>query len=381
LFAIGTGLVALLLVLAGPTDRPGAFPAEAEVIDADLDVFDEPDVASTISSRLRRGDRITVCDADRSGWLTIDPPPGSFCWVEQSALAPPDAQGSARVLAGGAVARSGRAQARMPGVPRVVLPEGMAVRLLDRPPLTLGRGDGRKTWRAIDSPSGDVRHVPAEGVRWVRERPAQDRAEPATAPEPIAEIRAVFAPGEDDAALPGEVAAELAQVESLHRSILNGPIAQWRLEGVRQRYEALLRGVTDSRAGNAIRRRLDAVARDEAMARDARLIETLLDRSRRRDGTLALQQRRLAEAQNPATQPYDVMGLIQSSSRMVEGQKVFALIGGDGSTQAYLDIPPGIDVRRLMTRRVGVRGTVHYNEALRARLISVRTVEPLDKGR
>ncbi|MBV8554966.1 MAG: hypothetical protein JO116_05330, partial [Planctomycetaceae bacterium] len=60
------------------------------------------------------------------------------------------------------------------------------------------------------------------------------------------------------------------------------------------------------------------------------------------------------------------------------GQRVFALIGPDGSTVAYLDIPPGLDVRPLVARRVGVRGTIHYNEDLRARLIAVRDLEPLD---
>jgi hypothetical protein len=178
-----------------------------------------------------------------------------------------------------------------------------------------------------------------------------------------------------------EVASELAQVESVHREILRRPMTEWRLEGVRQRYEALLRGVTDPATGNAIRARLDVIGRHEAMAKDARLIETLIERSRRRDATLALHQRRLADAQKPQGQPYDVQGLIQPSSRKVDGQKVFALIGGDGTTQAYLDIPPGIDLRGLLTRRVGVRGTVHYNETLRARLISVRDLEPLDPDR
>ena len=148
--------------------------------------------------------------------------------------------------------------------------------------------------------------------------------------------------------------------------------------GFRQRYEALLKGVTDAGSGHAIRARLDVVARHEAMARDARLIATLLERSRRRDDTLALSLQRLADAGRPDERGYDVQGLIQPSSHKVEGQKVFALIGRDGTTQAYLDIPPGIDVQSFLTRRVGIRGAVNYNEDLRARLIRVREVEPLD---
>jgi hypothetical protein len=83
----------------------------------------------------------------------------------------------------------------------------------------------------------------------------------------------------------------------------------------------------------------------------------------------------------PRTRPYNIVGLIQASSRKVGGQKVFALIGRDGSTEAYLDIPPGIDVKGLMTHRVGVRGAVRYDEALRSRVISVRELEALDAER
>ena len=376
-------IVAMLLALplAGPIDRLADLPAEAEVTVAVLDVFDEPDEAATVPLRLRRGDRVNVRDADRAGWLTIDPPPGSFCWIEQSALGASDSKGNARVRAGRVVVRSGNPEARMPGMPRATLPAGTLVRLLDRPPLTLGEGRNHRTWRAIAPPPGDVRHIRAVGLRWLAPPRVDGLPEPTPAPAPAAEVRAVYNPPGNETPMAPEVAAELDQIESAHRAVLRGPMAEWRLDAVRQRYETLLRGMTDSAAGHAIRARLDEVSRDEAMARDARLIETLLERSRRRDATLALFERRLADAESPQARPYDVQGLIQPSSRQVDGQKVYALIGGDGLTEAYLDIPPGIDVKSLLTRRVGVRGTVHYNAGLRARLISVRDLEPLDKRR
>ena len=66
---------------------------------------------------------------------------------------------------------------------------------------------------------------------------------------------------------------------------------------------------------------------------------------------------------------------------MIDGRKLHALIGPDGKTIAYLDIPPGLDVESLGSRRVGVRGAVHYNQDLGTRLITVRDLEPVGTRR
>jgi hypothetical protein len=265
----------------------------------------------------------------------------------------------------------------MPGAVRAELPRGTVVRLLNRAPLSLEQGRETKTWRAIVPPAGDVRHIQAAGVRV--DRAAHSSAGPVPALARSNEIQASYASGASAPLIPPEVADALAQIESAHRAIVRDSVELWRLDGIRQRYESLLRSVTDKASGNEIRARLEIVARHEALARDARQIETLLRRSRRRDASLALDERRLVDAQQPQAQPYSAVGLIQASSRKVGGQKVFALINRDGATEAYLDIPPGIELRRLMTHRVGVRGTVNYNEALRARVITVRDVEPIDQ--
>jgi hypothetical protein len=393
---IGPRIVMLVLGLAvtEPAVSPADLPAEAEVVVAALDVFDEPHDAAMASGRLQKSNRVTVRDVVSAAWLAIDPPAGSFCWVEESALAAADAQGRARVAAPSALVRSGHPVARMPGAPRSALAQGTVVKLLKYAPLVLGDGQRGRTWRAIEPPGGDVRYIPAAGVRVASRSDTQHGAGPLpevsggslprlASPSLTAEIQAAYVPPQPAAERPvaPDIADAIARIESLHRASLHAPVEQWRLDDVRGRYETLLKSVTDSSAGAAIRERLDDVGRQEAIARDARQIETLLARSRRRDATVALGQRRMADAQKPGFRSYDIEGLIQASSRKVEGRKVFALIGRDGATQAYLDIPPGIDVKGLMTHRVGVRGAVHYDEALRARVISVREVEALDAGR
>ena len=112
-----------------------------------------------------------------------------------------------------------------------------------------------------------------------------------------------------------------------------------------------------------------------------RKFEEALERSRRLDHEVALAKQTLADARTFTERGYDAKGLLQASSRQVEGQKVHALIGPEGVPIAYLTIPPGIPANRLLARKVGVRGDVHFNESLGTRLITVRDLDPLDKPR
>jgi hypothetical protein len=365
-------LAALVLGLLAPQGTPADFPAVGEVTVAALAVFDEPDARAFSPGNLHRGERVTIRDADREGWLTIDPPRDTFNWIEQRALDRSGPDGSARVRVSGAVVRSGRAGARLPGVPRGALAKGTAVRLLDRPPLLIGRGSSLRTWLASAPAPGEVRYVRAEGVRWPIKRDAR---------EPIQETRVAYQSNDTLEGLPPWVTAEIGQIEAMHRAVLREPVEEWRLQPIRQRYEALLQRVSDPDAGHAIRERLAVVARHEEMAESARTIQTILERSRRRDRHLALMHRRIAAAERPESRPYEAEGMVQPSARRFQGQKVFALIGPEGTPLAYLDIPPGLDARPLVARRVGVRGAVHYDEGLQAKLISVQDLEPLDDDR
>jgi hypothetical protein len=112
-----------------------------------------------------------------------------------------------------------------------------------------------------------------------------------------------------------------------------------------------------------------------------RKFEEALQRSRRLDAEAARIKQKLADARTFTDRAYDAKGLLQASSRQHDGQRVHALIGPEGRPIAYLAIPPGIPAGRLLARKVGVRGDVHFDEALGNRLITVRDLDPLDKPR
>src|SRR5947209_3246773 len=78
-------------------------------------------------------------EGGQPGWLAIAPPIDAFDWVDASTIrVGPDGRGE--VVAARALVRSGAAEARMPGPPRPPLAKGTAIRLLDRPALTIGEG-------------------------------------------------------------------------------------------------------------------------------------------------------------------------------------------------------------------------------------------------
>jgi hypothetical protein len=268
----------------------------------------------------------------------------------------------------------------MPGPPWVELPRGTMVQLVDRPLLTIGRGSGATQWFAVVPPAEATCYVRADGLR---DAPRREGVSEVLAAYLVPEGGDPKAPGPTPESLPPGVGAEIARVDATHRAILSGQsIDQWRLDAVRADYQAILKRSGDNPAvEEALRGRLARVTRHEQAAAAAREFQEVLARTRRRDDQVAQLERRLAAADRDRTITYHAIGFVQPSARLVDGRKVHALISQDGKTIAYLDIPPGLDVEALGTRRVGVRGSVHYNQELGTRLITVRDLEPVGTRR
>jgi hypothetical protein len=169
----------------------------------------------------------------------------------------------------------------------------------------------------------------------------------------------------------------------MHRAILSDqPIEQWRFDTVRARYQAILkRAGSNPAVEEAIRARLARMTKHEQAAEAARTIQAILARSHRRDSQFAALERRHSASGRGRPRTFSAEGLVKPSARMVEGRRLYSLIAPDGRPVAYLDVPPGLDIEPLFSRRVGVRGASHYNEDLGARLISVRDVELIETRR
>jgi hypothetical protein len=183
--------------------------------------------------------------------------------------------------------------------------------------------------------------------------------------------------------LPPAFASEIKSIDAERQGIVAGaPIERWRFDRVQARYQALLKkGSAEPAVAEAIRLRLARLGQLEEAAKAAATIETILARSHRRDREVVEVRRRLKTATARRSRAYEAMGYMQTSAQNVDGQKLFVLIGKNGKTVAFLRIPPGLDPDPMLARKVGVRGDAHYDEELQSRLITVRTLEPIETRR
>jgi hypothetical protein len=378
----------------------GAPPYAAEVTTEGLEVFDKASEQSYVVSALSRGDTVRVRELAADGWLAIDPPPTTVFWIERSAIqwSPGragqdghvvDSDGTradvpstrAWVSVATAVVRVGNRQARMPGPPRGQITQGTMVRLVDQQPLRIGNGPTKTIWYAIVPPADLACYVRADGTRKID-----------SAPAPAAEIRASYEVPQEERppavrpasnGLPPDIKAEIDSIESMALSIKKSrPPGQWQFEPVRARYQDLLKRPGNNAAvEDAIRARLADLTRFDEASAAARKIDAMLAASHDRDQEVSALERRLAGAARTHARAFNAIGFVQPSARSIDGHKLYALIGKNGSTLAYLDVPPGLNVEPLLAQRVGVRGVPHYNEELGARLITVRDIETVGARR
>ncbi len=371
-------------------------PDEQVVVADQVEVHVDPDEASFGLATLERGDRVRIRRSRDDGWTEIEPPRGAIGWVDRATLeideleeershsaaaggAGAGTPARARIVGRGGVVRAGHLGARMPGPPWAELPAGASVRLVDVPPLRTGRGPSATTWLAIVPPAGASCHVRAEALKPQPRRPAGS------------EIRAAYLVPQGEMErqakqlepLPPDARAEINRLDRMHRSILvDQPMDRWNLQPVRAGYQEILTRWHDQPAvEEALRTRLARVTRHEQASSAAREFQAVLARSHRRDAQVALLERRLAELDLKRTVSYAAVGTVQPSARTVDGHQLHVLVGRQGQTIAYLDMPPGLDVDALGTKRVGVRGTIHYRQDLGTRLITVRDVETVGTRR
>ena len=364
-----------MLGLASALGPGGVAPeGEAVVTSASVELVDRADDTAFTTGEAVRGDVLEVREALPDGWLAVAPPADQLDWIDKASLTPLTG-GKAKVVVERTPVRSGCPDARLPGPTRLWLTRGAVVRLSDHPPLNVRLGDRRRTLLAIRPVEGELRFVRREGLRvsGPARKTRRASAKPAEPPSPELAIAPewMLPDSSNLDALPPEAAEELRRLDAEQRSIMRRSPDDWRLDSLRAALQETLDRYQDSATRAEAHRRIAYVDRARRLSADARKLQALLNDDAERARTND------SDVDTPQTAPFDAQGMLQVSSKLYEGTRVYALIGDDGATAAYLKLPPGIPGKRFLTHRVGVRGSTRYDEALRAKVIDVEDLEPL----
>ena len=344
-----TAFLTLALCVTVIVPARGGVEGVATVIVEKANIFDQPSEIAYVSSELDRGTKVFVVHRPAQGWLAIEPPAGSVVWVEASALKESD-PGQATISRDDALLRSGHQDGRFPGPPLGRVELGTVVQSLKRPPVKFAG----QAWRAIAPPVGQTRFVRAESLRMEATRDS---------------LLLTGLP------LPQEIAEDLKRLDASVQGVLRSPPEDWQFGPLIKPYRTLLDRASTPQAKAAVQTRLDRIETLKRLAKSAREFRVSYTKSRAIDRNTDQFRGGIKDDED---EPFDAEGLVQVSSKMAEGQRVHALIGKDGTTVAYLELPAGIDASRWEGRRAGVRGLSRYDEDLRAPLITVRDIEKLD---
>jgi uncharacterized protein YgiM (DUF1202 family) len=155
------GGLALLFALGSlaKADPPASY--ETTITVPEVEVRAGPSTQFYATSKLHQGDRIRVIERTNESWLVIEPPPGSFNWINARFIEPAPNSNSAITLGNETPTRIGSQLSNgAPDKLGVKLPRGSQVVILSSTPVY--SNDGK--WLAIQPPPKEVRFIPADAA-------------------------------------------------------------------------------------------------------------------------------------------------------------------------------------------------------------------------
>lgn len=166
-----------LMWAAAAFGQTPTYPADAYILQPEVEVRSGPSKNFYATSKLRQGERVTVLRESKEapGWLEIKPPPNSFSWISAKYVNQTDATHGfvdcdptrpAQILPGSRIVD------QPPNRESMKLTAGTIVIIVDRPMNVQG-----ETWLPIQPHPSEVRYLPSDAVR-----PAQVVATTPTGP-------------------------------------------------------------------------------------------------------------------------------------------------------------------------------------------------------
>jgi len=408
------------------------------------------------TSKLKKGEKVTVHRHDPGGWYMIAPPSDSFSWIQAEHVQRTTPEKGV-LMANNVIVRVGSAFSEDRDVFQRTLSKGDIVEILDQKTFPSDKGPvamfkirppahefrwmaGKALVPSEAPPSGPIAGTtpgngappttpntdpfsPSPGMQDLVARPPATRSPrptPSTSPVPDAAMAAESQRLE-------QLRDRLKQLDKeFSKTIQNDP-TKWRINQIEQGYREIASQTDHPEFAQQLKQRFSAVDRYTKLQQEYVELARLSQESRDRDaalmslqpGALPLNQRPsgtgspaigspnttpLEQQQNqtspplsgtnPTTSPNAVppaptapgqpaparfsgAGILQSAAG-IPGAPAFVLLSPEGRILAFAHPAPGIDLRPWLGHAVGVLGPRGFQPQLRADVIEVQSVQPVN---
>jgi hypothetical protein len=420
----------LWILSVGLSAAERKFPYEAAIDVAEEYVRSGPGQNFYPTSKLRRGDRVTVHRHDLGGWVMIAPPQGSFSWIQADYVRRKD--GSTGVVTeNNVIVRVGSQFNDERDWFQRELNKGDAVEILGEQTFETDRGP--VAMLKITPPAREFRWIMGRAIvsadALVRQplkpapvdnRPIVKKAPPKVAePDPFSAGPVIEPPAVVDQPLIPKIEAprltestrqtgpdmaqindaqsRMAEIDKEFHGMIEQDPATWSLSSLEQRYRQLETQLDSPVFQTRIKQRLSAVERYTKIQQEYEEFVRVAAESKQRDaqllslkysGTPSREPAGLSTNVPPNTPPslpaappqprtFDGAGIIRSAANTIRNGPQFVLVSPNGRLLAYLQPAPGVDLRSYVGQSMGVMGQRSYRQELQAELIVVRSLQPV----
>lgn len=336
------GLSLALALAAGATAQTA--PYDTTVVVPEVEVRCGPSANYYATSKLRQGTAVKVVEEKDGGWLAIEPPAGSFSWIEARLLGK-QAGHQATVMVPEAPVRAGSALLdRTPDVISTKLLMGAQVVILGESKVA---ADGSR-WLPIEAQK-ELRYIPKSAVR---------------APAPAVEANTARAPS--PAALPAATVSPEAIWQQAEQALAVGNVNE-----ARRLYQLCSQqpGVDPKLLWWCHSRLQSTNTMPQPTAQPSVNLVPPTPAVTNPQGQASAYSPRPA---SPATP-----GLLRRAGFQIDGKQAYALTDSTGRLVMYVTAEPGVNLEQWVGRSVALSGTVAYHGDLKRDYMMATGAAPL----
>jgi hypothetical protein len=345
----------LILALALAARAADVQPGDAVITAPEVEVRSGPSLQFYVTSKLHAGDRVRILER-KEDWLAIEPPPGSFSWINARYIDRPGR--TATVIVPDAEVRIGsKLYNQEPNVTAPTkLKQGTIVEILENRPSTGSDG----VFYPIVPSINERRYIPADAIKPIPAAPAYPAPNGPAPNQPLSnEVLLVKA----DQAL---AAGNSREAEYFYNQLLQqtrDAQVQAYVAGKLQIARSGYRGVTTA-TQPASNPSYGQAYNQYTYARDSA-------------GRTASMPTYTPPATAPAVYRSGAGWLRRTPLPPYEGKPTYALESDQGLPRLYAGPGPSVNLETFVNRRVELVGPYIYNPEFRTNYMTVTQVNPL----